>query len=56
VFDSGANDYIVIPFSEDVFIARLKALGRRIYWDIKSKEQRSRDLEKQRTDHQVCQH
>jgi len=37
-FDSGANDYIVTPFSEVVFIARSEALIRRRDWDIKARE------------------
>jgi two-component system KDP operon response regulator KdpE len=35
-FDAGANDYIVEPFNKSVFVARLKALARRRYWDIQS--------------------
>ena len=32
-FDSGVNGYITLPFNERLFIARLKALIRRINWD-----------------------
>lgn len=33
-FETGANDYMVKPYNEAVFIARLKALARRRAWDI----------------------
>ncbi len=32
-FDAGANDYIVKPFNEVIFVARLKALVRRRIWN-----------------------
>ena len=32
-FDRGATDYIVKPFSNNVFMARLKALIRREVWN-----------------------
>jgi DNA-binding response OmpR family regulator len=32
-FDAGANDYIVKPFNNRIFVARLKALIRRREWD-----------------------
>jgi two-component system KDP operon response regulator KdpE len=35
-FDAGANDYMVGPINNAIFIARLKALIRRINWDIKA--------------------
>jgi DNA-binding response OmpR family regulator len=41
--DSGASDYIVYPFNEQIFIARLKALVRRRNWDIQA---RKRKMEK----------
>ncbi len=33
-FETGANDYVVEPYHDGVFIARLKALVRRRDWDI----------------------
>jgi DNA-binding response OmpR family regulator len=40
-FDSGANDYIIRPFSKAIFVARLKALIRRKVWDIQMREYQS---------------
>ena len=34
-FDKGATDYIVMPFSNKVFLARLNAIIRRRMWDLK---------------------
>ncbi|MDD4924119.1 MAG: response regulator [Dehalococcoidales bacterium] len=34
VFDAGANDFIVKPFNDELFIASLKAVIRRRIWDI----------------------
>ena len=38
-FDAGANDYIIQPFNNHVFIARLKALIRRRAWDTQAKKE-----------------
>ncbi|MDD4924250.1 MAG: response regulator [Dehalococcoidales bacterium] len=38
-FDSGANDYIVIPFNKRIFAAKIKALIRRREWDIQARNQ-----------------
>jgi PleD family two-component response regulator len=35
-FDAGANDYIVKPLKERIFIAKLEALLRRKMWDIQA--------------------
>lgn len=32
-FDAGANDYVILPFNDHIFVARLKALVRRRAWD-----------------------
>jgi PleD family two-component response regulator len=37
-FDVGVNDYIVKPFSKQIFVARLEALVRRKMWDIQTRE------------------
>ena len=37
-FDKGATDYIVTPFSEKVFMARLNAIIRRRIWDLKIRD------------------
>jgi two-component system KDP operon response regulator KdpE len=37
-FDSGANDYITMPFNKMTFLARFKALIRRRAWDIQAEE------------------
>lgn len=42
-FDSGANDYVVTPFSGIVFIARLEDLIRRWDWDFKAREGKLRE-------------
>jgi DNA-binding response OmpR family regulator len=39
-FDAGANDYIILPFNNHVFIARLKALVRRRAWDTQAKKEK----------------
>ena len=36
-FDSGVNDYIMLPFNEQIFLARLKAVIRRSNWDKQTK-------------------
>jgi DNA-binding response OmpR family regulator len=36
-FNAGANDYMTIPFNNQIFIARLKALIRRRNWDIQAR-------------------
>ena len=36
-FDTGANDFIVVPINKAIFVARLKALIRRSIWDIPMK-------------------
>jgi DNA-binding response OmpR family regulator len=38
-FDAGANDYVIQPFNNHIFIARLKALIRRRLWDTKTKKE-----------------
>jgi two-component system, OmpR family, response regulator ChvI len=45
-FNSGADDYVVSPFNKQIFVARLKALIRRIDWDIKASENKLRGLMK----------
>ncbi|MFZ7133469.1 MAG: response regulator [Eubacteriales bacterium] len=35
-FDTGANDFIIIPINKAIFIARIKALIRRRDWDIRA--------------------
>jgi DNA-binding response OmpR family regulator len=37
-FDAGANDYVIQPFNNHIFIARLKALIRRRAWDAQTKK------------------
>jgi PleD family two-component response regulator len=37
-FEAGVSDYIVAPFSKEVFIARIKAQIRRKEWDIHAEE------------------
>jgi DNA-binding response OmpR family regulator len=39
-FDAGANDYIMLPFNDHIFIARLKALVRRRAWDTQAKKEK----------------
>ena len=39
-FDAGANDYVIQPFNDQIFIARLKALIRRREWDTQAKKAR----------------
>lgn len=34
VFDAGGNDFILSPFNKSIFVARIKALGRRRQWDL----------------------
>ncbi len=34
-FDSGANYYIVKPFNKNIFVSQLKALIRRMKWDLR---------------------
>jgi two-component system KDP operon response regulator KdpE len=46
-FDSGANDYIVTPFSEVVFIARSEALIRRRDWDTQARADKLKNGTKQ---------
>jgi DNA-binding response OmpR family regulator len=47
-FYRGATDYIVKPFNENVFLARLKAVIRRKLWDLEIEvsrsEAKSRDI------------
>ena len=38
-FDAGANDYVIQPFNNHIFIARLKALIRRRLWDKQAKKE-----------------
>ncbi len=40
-FDVGANDYMVYPFNEKIFIAKLKALIRRREWDMQARVNRA---------------
>jgi DNA-binding response OmpR family regulator len=35
-FDTGANDFVVVPFNKTIFIARIKARIRRRDWDIQT--------------------
>jgi two-component system KDP operon response regulator KdpE len=35
-YDAGANDYVVCPFNEAIFIARIKSLIRRRRWNIQA--------------------
>jgi DNA-binding response OmpR family regulator len=35
-FDLGANDYVEMPFNRILFLARLKALIRRVNWNIQA--------------------
>jgi two-component system response regulator MtrA len=44
-FETGANDYIVEPYHNAVFIARIKAAVRRRTWDIRRTEDRAADYE-----------
>ncbi len=37
VFDTGANDFMVVPVNKTIFITRIKALIRRSIWDINVK-------------------
>jgi DNA-binding response OmpR family regulator len=39
-FDTGANDFVVIPFNKAIFIARIKALVRRKAWDLQAAERK----------------
>jgi DNA-binding response OmpR family regulator len=40
IFDAGANDYVIKPFNNHIFIARLKALIRRKTWDAEAKKEK----------------
>ncbi|MDD4924205.1 MAG: response regulator [Dehalococcoidales bacterium] len=40
-FDAGASDYVIQPFNDQIFIARLKALIRRREWDTQAKKARA---------------
>jgi PleD family two-component response regulator len=35
-FDTGANDFVVVPFNKTIFIARIKARIRRRDWNIQT--------------------
>ncbi len=39
-FDAGSNDYVIQPFNDKIFIARLKALIRRRAWDMQAKKEK----------------
>ena len=39
VFDSGANDYMTIPFKQLIFATKLNALIRRRNWDIQANKE-----------------
>jgi DNA-binding response OmpR family regulator len=39
-FDAGANDYIILPINDHIFVARLKALIRRSAWDTQAKKEK----------------
>jgi DNA-binding response OmpR family regulator len=39
-FDTGANDFVVMPFNKAIFIARIKARARRRDWDIQAIERK----------------
>ncbi len=47
-FDRGANDYILVPFNEKIFVARLKSLIRREQWDVQTKENRKSCSEREK--------
>jgi two-component system response regulator MtrA len=44
-FETGANDYVVEPYHDAVFIARLKALVRRREWDVRKTVNETADFE-----------
>lgn len=43
-FENGASDYMVFPFNEKIFIAKLKALIRRREWDMQARKSRVRKI------------
>ena len=44
----GASDYMIKPFNERIFAARLKAIVRRREWDIQSLDNKSVDTNKRK--------
>ena len=44
-FDTGANDFVVIPFNKAIFVARIKTHVRRRDWDIQAIEKKLANVE-----------